>query len=89
MNNKKVAIIGCGNLGMSILQGLIDDRSYPSANIIATERNIQDIAHVQELGVKVTSDNIAATKEADILIVAVKPYNIIPVLQELKDHRNY
>jgi pyrroline-5-carboxylate reductase len=34
------------------------------------------------------SDNIAAIKESDLIIIAVKPYNIVNVLEELKDHLN-
>jgi len=88
MEDKRVAIIGCGNLGQSILKGLIDDISYPSKNIIATKRNTDSLDQFRESEVKITSDNILAINESEIIIVALKPYNILQVLKELKSHLN-
>lgn len=86
MNSKKIAIIGAGNLGASILNGLIEFENLPSENIIATKRNIQSIKHLEAEGVTVTQDNVYAVKNADIIIVTVKPYNILAILEELKPH---
>lgn len=83
MNSEKVAIIGAGNLGKSIIQGLIDTKTYPLENIVATKRNLKNLEHFQELGVKITSDNSAAIKEAELMIVALKPHNILSILAEL------
>ena len=88
MINNRVAIIGCGNIGISILQGLLKQQTIPSKNITATRRNIEELASLKGSGVKLTSDNIAAIKESDLIIIAVKPYNIVNVLEELKDHLN-
>jgi pyrroline-5-carboxylate reductase len=86
MINKKVSIIGCGNIGISLLQGLLKQQTIPSKNITATRRNIEELAHLKESGVRLMSDNIEAIKESDLIIIAVKPYNIVGVLEELKDH---
>ncbi len=86
MKNKKIAIIGCGNLGRSILKGLIADQNFPSSNIIASKREIDSLASFKEEGVRLTTDNVLAIRESDIIIVALKPYTILQVLSELKDH---
>jgi pyrroline-5-carboxylate reductase len=86
--NKKVSIIGCGNIGLSILQGLLKGNSIPVKNITVTRRNLQELAHLKELGVNLTSDNIKAIKASELIIIAVKPYNIISILEEIKDHLN-
>jgi len=86
MEKNKVAIIGCGNIGISILHGLLKSNSIPSGNITATRRNIEELADQTETGVKLMSDNIAAVNGSDLIIIAVKPYNIVNVLEELKDH---
>ena len=88
LKNKKVCIIGCGNLGKSILNGLVDDKDYPSENIIATKRSIETIKSYENRGVRVTTDNIWAVCESDVIIVAVKPYKVISVLNEIKSHLN-
>jgi pyrroline-5-carboxylate reductase len=88
MKNNKISIIGCGNIGLSLLQGLLKDETIPANCITATRRNINELTHLKECGVKLTSDNISAVKGSDLIIIAVKPYNIINVLEEIKDSLN-
>src|SRR5664279_1319407 len=86
MINKRVAIIGCGNIGISLLQGLLKQQTIPAQNITATRRNIEEISYLKDYGVRLLSDNIEAVRNSDLIIIAVKPYNIVSVLEELKDH---
>jgi pyrroline-5-carboxylate reductase len=86
MTNNRVSIIGCGNIGISLLQGLLKDATIPAGNITVTKRNISDLAYLTENGVRLTSDNVEAVKDAHLVIIAVKPYNITGVLEELKHH---
>jgi pyrroline-5-carboxylate reductase len=86
LENKKLAIIGCGNIGLSLLQGLLKENTIPAQNITATRRNIHELAYLKDSGVTFTSDNVRAVKDADLIIIAVKPYNILSVLEELKVH---
>jgi pyrroline-5-carboxylate reductase len=88
MKDIKVSIIGCGNIGISLLLGLIKDNTIPAENIIVTRRNIHELDHLKEHGVKISSDNIKAVKESDLIVIAVKPYNIVNVLDEIKEHLN-
>mgnify|MGYP001225828200 CR=1 FL=1 len=83
MKNKKIAIIGCGNLGLSILNGLLDQQSIKPSNIIVTRRNINALEHLKETGIGLSDDNASAINESEIIIVALKPYNILEVLKEL------
>lgn len=85
MSQNKVAIIGCGNLGLSIVGGLIDNNQFENSNIIATRRNLSSIDFLKADGVQITSDNKAAVKEANIIILTIKPYNVIQVCEEIKD----
>lgn len=86
MKDKKIAIIGCGNLGASILRGLVEYDSFPTENLTATKRNITPLQYLEKQGVTVTNDNVKAVQESDILIVAVKPYNILSLLEDLKPY---
>jgi len=79
---KNIAIIGCGNLGISIIRGLLGS-GYQAKNLIATRRNIASISFLQEQGVLTISDNKKATETADIIILAVKPHNVEQVLEEI------
>jgi len=80
----KIAVIGCGNLGLSIVEGFI--KANMSKNIIATRRNTDTIQKLTKQGVTITSDNNFAVKNSKILLFALKPYKILTLIEELKDY---
>ena len=82
MKDRKIAIIGCGNLGLTIAHGLLDD-GFAAENLIATRRNTDLLKDLAVKGVVVTSSNSDAVKEADVVVLAVKPYNVEPILKEI------
>ena len=82
MENKRIAIIGCGNLGLTIAHGLLDD-GFEAAALTATRRNVNQLRDLAGKGVNVTADNLSAVKGADVVVLAVKPYNVKPILKEI------
>lgn len=88
MSDEKIAVIGCGNIGQSIIEGILKEKTLPSENIIATRRNVSGIGIFKDSGVKMTSDNVDAVKRSDLIIIAVKSYNFSDVLNEIKEHLN-
>lgn len=84
LQNIKIAIIGCGNLGTSIVNGLLKQGDFLPQNLHVTKRNPKNLLYLQDLGVRVHSDNIIAAKESDIVILGVKPFNVTAVLNEIK-----
>ncbi|GHB50130.1 pyrroline-5-carboxylate reductase [Mongoliitalea lutea] len=83
LEGKIIAIIGCGNLGLSIVNGLLAQESLDPNQLHITRRNPSTILHLKEFGLHVHSDNVMAAKEADIVILGVKPYNINGILKEI------
>lgn len=84
LQNIKIAIIGCGNLGTSIVNGLLKQGDFLPQNLHVTKRNPSNLLYLQDLGVRVHSDNIIAAKESDIVILGVKPFNVTAILNEIK-----
>jgi len=82
--NKKIAIIGGGNLGTAIAEGLIASGFIQPSNIIITKRNIDTLKALQEKGVHISSDNNDAAQFADYIIFAIKPFQIKEVLIKMK-----
>ncbi len=82
--NKKIAIIGGGNLGTAIAEGLISSGFVGAEDIIITRRNVDALQKLRDKGTHVTNDNNDAVHNADIIIVAVKPFQIKEVLDDLK-----
>jgi pyrroline-5-carboxylate reductase len=83
MENLKIAIIGGGNLGLSIAEGFIGSDIIQNKNVTVTKRNISPILGLTEHGVKVTRDNLEAVKNSDVILIVVKPYNVKNVLLEI------
>lgn len=80
MTDKKIAIIGGGNLGGSIAHGLLKSKQYKPENITVTRRKIELLAELSKKGLNVHTDNDKAIKEADVIILAVKPKMVDKVL---------
>lgn len=81
----KIAIIGGGNLGTAIAEGLISAKFCAASDISITRRNIASLQHLADAGCKVHSDNERAVVESDLILLAVKPYNYTEVLSEFNN----
>lgn len=79
----KIAIIGGGNLGAAMAEGLVDSRFIQPQHLTVTRRNPGLLAALKEKGVITGSDNLAAAKEASWIVLAVKPFQVKEVLQEI------
>jgi pyrroline-5-carboxylate reductase len=83
LKNKKISLIGTGNMGEALLSGLISSGSSNPKNIICTDVRENRLKSIQEkYGVHTTTDNIKAVEASEIIIYAVKPQIIASVLRE-------
>jgi len=86
LNDKKIGMIGTGNMGKALIDGLIASGTAKAENITCSDTSEQQLADVREkYGVETTMDNIAAVKAADIVIYAIKPQIMASVLKETAD----
>jgi pyrroline-5-carboxylate reductase len=81
---KRIAIIGGGNLGASIADGLIMSEFSRPVELSITRRNLATLSRFAERGCMVHSDNKKAVRESEIIILAVKPYNYTDIIKEIK-----
>ncbi|MFW2105030.1 pyrroline-5-carboxylate reductase [Acinetobacter guillouiae] len=81
--NCNITFIGGGNMAQALIGGLLS-RGLPATRITVSDpfENIRQL--LQEKDVHVTDDNIAAIKNADIIVFAVKPQVLGGVLKPLK-----
>jgi len=82
--NKKIAIIGGGNLGTAIAEGLIQSGFVQPKHILITKRNIQTLHGLERKGVLVSDKNEEAIRYADLVILAVKPFQVNEILRSLR-----
>lgn len=79
----KITILGGGNLGTAIAEGLINSKHSKASDITITRRNISLLENLKKKGVKTESDNSKAIKGADLILLCVKPFQTKDVLKEI------
>ncbi len=85
MINRKIAIIGTGNLGGSLARGLVKKEVVAAKNITVTNLSLDLVQEFKdELDVNITTDNIEAVKNSDMVFVAVKPHAAPKVFSSIK-----
>lgn len=87
MKERRIAVLGAGNMGCALLRGMLKARWARPANLSATTRR-PEVAEAlsRELGIRVHTDNARAAAEADVLVVGVKPQILPQILQEVQPH---
>ena len=85
----KIAIIGAGAMGGAMADGFIKSGAVKPADISVANPTAQKLEHFALQGASVTTDNKTATEGADIVIIAVKPWLVEQVVNELKPVLNY
>jgi pyrroline-5-carboxylate reductase len=85
LSDKKLAVLGAGKLGGILLRAYLKQGLFKPNNVTATVKHGEKgAALAKELGVAVTSDNRAAVKGADIVLLGLKPQTVADVLKEIK-----
>ncbi|ENX17375.1 pyrroline-5-carboxylate reductase [Acinetobacter sp. CIP 64.2] len=80
--NKNICFIGGGNMAQALIGGLLS-RGLPTTRITVSDP-VEQIRHIlEEKGIQTTIDNVEAIKNADVVVLAVKPQVLATVLQPL------
>jgi pyrroline-5-carboxylate reductase len=83
LKDKKISIIGTGNMGEALVSGLISSGSSLPEKIICTDIRLNKLKSVKKkYGVMTLTDNIKAVKSSEIIIYAIKPQIISSVFKE-------
>lgn len=83
LQQKNIAILGAGNIGCSIADGLGSSGLFKNKQIYLTRRRIEKLADYKERGFITSSDNLTAVKQCDIIIACVEPHQIDSLLDEV------
>jgi len=82
-NPKPVAILGAGNIGTAIAEGIVDGGRVTPAEVFLTRRKHELLEPYAKRGFPVLSDNVEAVRRAKLIIVAVEPQQIDKLLAEI------
>lgn len=90
MENLRVCFLGTGSMGSAVLRGLIDS-GHPVELVSATTKSEQSAANLRALGISALSveqspdANSLLSGDADLVVLGVKPYQIVDVLKEVAE----
>lgn len=69
----KLAVLGAGNMGLAIVDGIIASGVLSPSDITLVRRNTDKLASYAEMGCAISTDLLSAAKEADVILLALKP----------------
>ena len=79
----KVAVLGGGNIGLAIVNGLINNNIFQANNIFITRKQLQYIKEYEKKGCHITDNNKKAVSNSDLIIIAVQPLQLNSLLVEI------
>lgn len=86
MEHQNITFIGCGNMGRSLIGGLINN-GYPSDKICGADINPEQRQVTARLfNIEVLDNNEQALKHAEVVVLGVKPQNVRETLCSLQPH---
>jgi len=86
LNNKKIGLIGSGNMGEALISGLIGSGSAPAENIICSDVREEKLESIKKTyGIGTTTNNAEVAAASDVIVYAVKPQIMAPVLRETSE----
>lgn len=81
---KKIGIIGFGNMGKALYEGLLQFSELDDKDFITSHPNIESRTLInQDYAIECVPNNIHLAKESELIILAVKPQILGKVLQEI------
>lgn len=84
--DKKIGIIGGGNMAEALISGLVISKAAEPANIICSDIRVEPLLGLQEkYGINTTTDNKEVASNSEIIIYATKPQILAAVLKETAD----
>jgi pyrroline-5-carboxylate reductase len=85
LSDKKIAFIGSGVMAEAMITGLLREEVASAKNIIASGPRPERGEYLEkEYGVRTSTDNQSALRDADIVVMSVKPQMLAQVMSELQ-----
>ncbi len=86
INMFEIGIVGAGKIGSGIIKGLIEKKAFKGENIVLSDVSENILNPIKkEYGIEVSLNNRDVFSSSKIIILAVKPNLIAPVLDNIKD----
>lgn len=81
----KICVIGLGKMGSTLVQGILQNKNYKPEDIIGCDIKVENKEKNEKYnGIKTVNNNKKGVKEADTILLAVKPGIIDKIIKEIK-----
>jgi pyrroline-5-carboxylate reductase len=85
MPGLRVAVLGAGKMGGILLQAFLKNNLLAPEQIFATVQHAERAKALSaQFGVEITTDNLAAARQADMILLGVKPIQVPALIEEIK-----
>src|SRR5881396_3187597 len=83
VKGKKVGFVGAGNMGEALIRGLVESNLVPPDKILVADVRADRVHQLaDQYGLRAVASNASLVSAADVVILAVKPQIMAPVLRE-------
>src|ERR1700683_4452111 len=84
-SKKRVAVLGAGKMGGILLKALLEKQLFSSKTTVATVQHEEKARTLRKkLGIQGSTDNRAAARNADIILLCVKPQIVDQVAEQIR-----
>lgn len=85
LKRAKVAVLGAGKMGGILLQAFLKEKILRPDQLVATVAHPdRALALSAQWGIEVTTDNLAAVRQSNVILLGVKPFQIADLLETLR-----
>ncbi|HEX4283737.1 MAG TPA: pyrroline-5-carboxylate reductase [Terracidiphilus sp.] len=85
MPNVHVAVLGAGKMGGILVQAFLKQNLFAPEQIHATMAHAEKaLSRSAQWGVDVSTDNLAAAQQADLILIGVKPFQVPDLIAEIR-----
>jgi pyrroline-5-carboxylate reductase len=83
----EIAMIGGGTMGEALAKSLLSKKVAAKEDITFSDVVATRLDSLKKrYGTRITGNNVLAVKDADVIILAIKPQDLLPVLESLAGH---
>jgi pyrroline-5-carboxylate reductase len=85
LSHLRVAILGAGKMGGILLQAFLKQQILAPEQLVATVAHADRAAALSaQWGVEVSTDNLAAAQQADVILLGVKPFQMTDLITQIR-----
>lgn len=85
LSKARVAVLGAGKMGGILLQAFLKQQLFAPDQLLATVAHADRAAVLStQWGIEVSTDNLATARQADIILLGVKPFQIPDLVAQIR-----